>query len=90
MRADTIVGYTYQAEILCTVCTVSAVAHVPRTHIATLNPEETLDAHAQVRGIDRLDEDTFDSGDFPKVVFADMLNDTPNERCGACGERLLT
>ncbi len=32
------------------------------------------------------DETTFDSGDFPKVIFSSQLEDT--EHCGACGWEL--
>lgn len=34
-----------------------------------MDPEEVLDQHAGANGIDRYDENTFDSGEFPKVIF---------------------
>lgn len=36
--------------------------------------------------MDRYDERTFDSDDFPKVVFRDQLSD--GDTCGTCGEAL--
>lgn len=37
--------------------------------------EMALDAIAKERGIDRYDENTFDSDEFPKVVFRDQMED---------------
>lgn len=38
-------------------------------------------------GIDRTDETSYDSGDFPKVIVADQVE--ASERCGLCGTALL-
>jgi hypothetical protein len=51
-----------------------------------MGTEEALDFLAQRRGIDRYDEHTFDSGDFPKVIFRDQVTD--DDVCGVCGEKL--
>jgi hypothetical protein len=37
--------------------------------------------------ITREDERSYDSGDYPKVVFADMVDD--DEYCGSCQNRLV-
>ena len=107
-----IVGDTYKADIYCPACIVSVLptgeggafdgwALAPGVRMAT---EENLDEIASAFGIDRGDERTFDSGEFPKVVFRDMARgigqgDTdPNygetggddyaDRCGKCHEVL--
>lgn len=88
MHATDIVAYTYRADIYCPVCMV-------RSAIDTLNdgepcgwgqldPEHCLTELASKLGIDREDERSFDSDDFPKVVFGSQIEE--NERCGRCGE----
>ncbi|WP_301851148.1 hypothetical protein [Rhodococcus pyridinivorans] len=37
--------------------------------------EDALDQIAASNGIDRMDERTFDTNDFPKVIFVDQLTD---------------
>lgn len=85
-----IVGYTYAADFYCEDCIVGLVLaanpHIHSTRLDYLHTEPDLDRLARLLGIDRYNEATFDSGDFPKVVFADVLED--NERCGKCGEEL--
>lgn len=75
-----IVGYAYQAETLCPACAVMACAEElapgPVPTAALLDPEAGLDYLAQVAGIeDREDEGTFDSDDFPKVIFRDSARE---------------
>jgi cytochrome c556 len=80
-----IVGYTYCADIYC-----------PRCMVVETNPtadpehwesfEAMLDASAYAAGIDRYNEATYDSGDFPKVIFRDMIEET--EHCGNCHDTL--
>jgi len=83
-HATDIVGYTYRADVYCPRCIVGKL-------IANFSDI------AEYRGINRMDESTFDSGEFPKVVFRDMLvaddgdwaDGEPNtDRCGSCGEVL--
>lgn len=80
-NAADIVAYTYQAETLCPTCTNKALSgkhYVEPT--GPVNMENVLDFTAPFFGItDRHDENTFDSGDFPKVVFASQI-----EACGDC------
>jgi hypothetical protein len=73
MHATDIVAYTYQAETLCPACTLYAL-NVPVALRAEQSCESILETLAVARGIDIFNERTFDSGDFPKVVFADQLN----------------
>ena len=82
-----IVGYTYQADTYCPDCMVDMFGIFgPDTTV-----EQTLDRIACTRGIDREDERTFDSGDFPKVILSTMLDTCPDcgpDRCGACHAEL--
>lgn len=88
-----IVAYVYQADIYCPDC----IADLATRRISELasgstirervgifpDPEALLNRWAGLIGLDREDEATFDSGDFPKVVFRDQLEE--DEHCGSCG-----
>lgn len=54
--------------------------------------ESLLDRAAEVWGIDRQDEESFDSGDFPKIVTAGQicahLEDGEHELCASCDIKL--
>lgn len=52
-----------------------------------MSAEQSLTELAFAFQIDRGDENTFDSGEFPKVIFAGMVDD--DELCGSCGEPLI-
>lgn len=89
MHSADVVAYTYNADIFCPHCTLDAVrANGPALYVLTepdtarAITEQLLDHHAVQYGIDRYDEDTFDSGDFPKAVFGPQLED--DEHCGRC------
>ena len=95
LRADAIVGYTFRADIYCPSCTLAAVkrAHLLDYPLAsTIGPhddaEDILRTVAKSLKLDHEDEHGFDSGVFPKVIFADQVEDD-SERCGACGESLI-
>lgn len=92
MRADTIVGYTFNADQYGPECIVAQVTTNPgdvHHRDAKIDDAEThLDLLARIAGIDRMDEHSFDSGDFPKVIFAVQV-ESDEERCGACGEPLI-
>ena len=82
-KAWDIVGYTYAADIVCPDHVVSGMGEHRRENE---NAEHALDRIAMRRGIDRQDERSFDSDDFPKVIFADSVTD--DDICGSCGEAL--
>lgn len=82
MTYPRIAGYIYEAEILCPDCVLPNLVGTQ----ALNDVEMDLDHYAKVYGIDRYNEVTFDSDDFPKVVFAIALEHT--EHCRRCGERL--
>ena len=90
MKAFDIVGYTYKADNYCPTDTVK-MAYTDKGWVQPttvyLGHEHNLDVLAQGLSIDRYNEWTFDSGDFPKVIFADQLE--TNETCGQCHESLL-
>ena len=93
-KAWGIVGYTFQADNYCSGCIIDQLptgpgqpydgwALVPGVFMPV---EDNLDEIAYAFGIDRYDETSFDSEDFPKVIFSPQLEDT--EHCGACGGEL--
>lgn len=94
MKGDAIVGYTYRAENLCPSCTIGALPTGPDEAFdgwrdvsnPPMSAEENLAGIAEAFGIDRTDERSFDSGDFPKVIFASSVED--DERCMTCDEPL--
>lgn len=90
-----IVAYTYAADNYCPPCTLAeyrshrqaagmCIDSVPiGANRETFTVESALDDYASMRGIDRYTETSFDSGEFPKVVFRDQLESL--EHCGRCG-----
>lgn len=114
MKAWTIVGYTFNADIYCDgICILRALGEIGplvyervnkvnyrdrvairRMHDMTnralarrFNGETQVEACLGViatrRGIDRDNERSYDSGDFPKVIFAsEEFETTP--RCAGC------
>jgi hypothetical protein len=95
MQPDQIAGYTYRAENACPYCTIGALPTGDGDvfdgwkdcSVPPMSAEENLSELAAAFGIDRMDERTFDSGDFPKVIFASMVED--GERCTMCGTPLI-
>lgn len=95
MHATTIVGYTYRADFFCPACIIEQLPTGDGEAFdgwaladgVTMSTEDNLDEIAAAFGIDRDDETSFDSDEFPKVVFADMA--AGDEHCGACGEPLI-
>lgn len=85
MALDDIVGYSYRADTYGPECIMATVNGLTVDHAAE-TAERDLDVLAQEIGIDRQDERSFDSWDFPKVIFRDQL--PAEEHCGSCGEML--
>lgn len=63
-----IIGYTYRAANYCPGCVEGAYGD--NTFSENMFPEDALDALAALAGIDRDDEHSFDSDDFPKVILS--------------------
>jgi hypothetical protein len=92
-KAWAVVAYVFHAEILCPECTLKALPTDPgqefdgwRDATGRMTAEENLTELALAFGIDRADERSFDSDEFPKVVFSSDLGD--GESCGNCGTEL--
>ena len=87
-----VVAYTFHAALVCPGCIVGAVAeggdHEPLGVPAGLTAEQGLALLAERLGVDRMNESSYDSGDFPKVVFRDQLEDADLEGCEVCGADL--
>lgn len=88
-----VVGYIFRADLYCPAHIGAAVAADARYDgwalapgAAPMTAEADLDEIAVAFGIDRHDETSFDSDDFPKVVFAHEAAD--DAECVTCGEAL--
>lgn len=91
-----IVGYTFNADTYCDgECVVDALtaegAPCDGWGLAPggvpMSIEDNLDEIAHAFGIDRRDEHTYDSADFPKVVLSSMVEES--EWCAGCGGELI-
>jgi hypothetical protein len=88
-----VVGYFYQASYCCPGCCLTsmldATGGCTPEEIAfypTHTEEALLDVYARRLGINRQDESTFDSFEFPKVIWRAMVR---GDRCGICGAELV-
>lgn len=87
-----VVGYVFRADVWCPTCVLGALPTGEGEDfdgwadcsVPPMSVEDNLDELASVFGFDRMDETTFDSDDFPKVV---LTFDEAGE-CGGCGEEL--
>lgn len=79
-KAWDIVGYTYRAEVYCPECILVEMGYGDPENYIT---ERELDGIAVSFGIHRTDEWTFDSDQFPKVIFSSQVENP--EYCGHCG-----
>lgn len=90
MKTSDIVGYDYNGDTYCRDC-IKEVLPTGEDQAydgwadatGRMDSEEFLEGIAQAFGIDRGDERTFESGDFPKVVFSSQIEG--DENCGKCG-----
>lgn len=94
LRPDDIAGYSYAADIACPSCVVSLLPAGDGEPFdgwalgegVRMSTEDNLSEIAAAFGIDRMDERSSDSGDFPKVIFASDADE--GQTCGTCGEAL--
>lgn len=88
MRPDDVVGYAYRAANYCGAHILAALGAEPA---APARVEMALDQLADERGLNRGDEATFDSGDFPKVEHRSDAEpysgaeEDSSTRCETCG-----
>ena len=77
MKAWAIVGYTYKAENYtpCGVIEAMIANREASPAARDMSVEDALDQIAEANCIDRTDESSFDSGEFPKVIFASDVED---------------
>lgn len=98
MRSSDVVGYTYQADVYCD-DHMRAIAkrQLVTNDVATMwgdcgSAEDIIGEWASAIGLDRDDESTFDSGDFPKVIPEELahadctLESGCIDRCIGCGQ----
>lgn len=91
VRQSTVVGYAYKADIWCPGCMEESSLLKGYTWHKFATTEQMLDEVATRLGVDRHDEYSFDSDDFPKVVTIGDLDFHGNEGieiCYQCGEEL--
>lgn len=90
-----IVGYTYKADIYCGECVLDELArdinagYVEAAREMGFSTEKVLNRLALRIPLDREREETFDSGDFPKVIFRDQTDVADDEQCSMCGNYLV-
>ena len=82
-----ITGYVYRADIYCPTCIIETMVAGGEASPAArdMSVEDALDQIADANAIDRYDEWSFDTDDFPKVIFS---IDDDDCYCGRCGKRL--
>lgn len=83
-----IVGYQYRAEQYCPDCLVRVLTPAGHNQVIAGTTEAMLDALADAAGVNREDEYTFDSDDFPKVILSVQVEGSDLDRCGCCGREL--
>lgn len=79
-----IAGYGYRADIYCPECIIEImIARGDASPAARdMPPETVLDQCAGAMGIDRYDEATYDTKEFPKVAFVSDVDD--DDTCTVC------
>lgn len=85
------VGYQFKADFFCPVCVVEEYLNDDEQAGQYLrrgfyDVDNILDHLARAAKVDRADEESFDSDDFPKVILRDQLED--DEFCGRCGRAI--
>lgn len=83
-RSDDRAAYTYRAELYCPACTIEAMiaAGIAAPAGRDMPIEDVLDQCAAAMALDRTDQTSFDSSEFPKPALLDSLDST--DRCGGC------
>ena len=93
-KSTDVVAYIYRAEPLCPNCVIQALPIGDGGEFdgwalaegVRMSTEENLSELALAFGIDRDDESSFDSDEFPKVVFDSQLE--AGDACGMCNDTL--
>lgn len=91
-KAWDVVGYTFQTETYCPEHIIDALptgegeSYDGWATVLPMSTEDNLSEIAFAFGIDRMDEYSFDSDEFPKVIFSDSI--TENDICTVCQNAL--
>jgi hypothetical protein len=80
---DDITGYVWKGETLCKKCLKAKLLAENKIKPTRKHLETILDTSADSIGIDRQDEWSFDSWNFPKVIFKSDAEFWP-AKCLAC------
>lgn len=77
VNAADIAGYTYNVENFTPEQLIEAMVSAGELSPAArdMDVEDALDQLAEVYAIDRDDEHSFDSSEFPKIIFVDQLDE---------------
>lgn len=82
-----IAGYTYNADQYCVPCTYALITTVTFPDMTDEQIVEQLDILGTAMNIPVYNERMYDSSDWPKVVFADQIEEI--EYCGRCSTVLV-
>jgi hypothetical protein len=87
-RSDDIAAYTYQADIYCPACLIETMIAdgIAAPAARDMPTDDVLEQCAGALAINRADETTYDTSEFPKPVFLDWL--TPDDTCTSCHQPL--
>lgn len=80
-----IVGYTYRADTFCIRCTGLEMVEAGITRVLVPESPDEIDMVIRQHDVDPEDLYSYDSDQFPKVVFRDQLE---GNKCGNCGDCL--
>lgn len=90
-----IAGYTFKVDQFCPRCIIGQLPTGEGESYdgwalaadVRMTTEDNLAEIAYAFGIDHQNEHSFDSDDFPKVIFSTQIEEY--EECGSCGQELL-
>ncbi|MFN3256879.1 MAG: hypothetical protein ACE37B_14425 [Ilumatobacter sp.] len=87
-RSDEITAYTYQADIYCPACLIETLIAdgIAAPAARDMPTDDVLEQCADALAINRDDDTTYDTSEFPKPVFLDWL--TPGDTCTSCHQPL--
>jgi hypothetical protein len=98
-HATDIVGYTFNADTYCAEHIIDALPTGEGEAFdgwalakgVTMSTEDNLSEIAYAFQIDRMDESSYDSSEFPKVIFADSARNAEGhpDHCAVCHRPLV-
>ena len=80
-RSDEIAAYTYQADIYCPACLIETMIAdgIAAPAARDMPTDDVLEQCAGALAIDRDDDTTYDTSEFPKPVFLDTPADARDD-----------